>query len=144
MGETNSDSEPIVTITENKLTLLSISSIHTLDRNKKQCGRLEVNNRWVRWIRNVLDVFRKTLNSLIEMNQLSSVYLEIVNVYHYQKKIFRKLKLKRKISQNNFINLKMTFWMNLMNLKLNFFKKLNHLKIVFLILDQKTQEAKNI
>lgn len=45
MGETNSDSEPIVTITENKLTLLSISAIHTLDRNKKQCGRLEVNNR---------------------------------------------------------------------------------------------------
>ena len=66
MGETNSDSESIVTITENELTLLSISSIHTLDRNKKQCGRLEVNNRWVPWIRNVLDVFTETLNSLIE------------------------------------------------------------------------------
>ena len=66
MGETNSDSESIVTITENELTLLSISSIHTLGRNKKQCGRLEVNNRWVPWIRNVLDVFTETLNSLIE------------------------------------------------------------------------------
>ena len=66
MGETNSDSKSIVTITENELTLLSISSIHTLDRNKKQCGRLEVNNRWVPWIRNVLDVFTETLNSLIE------------------------------------------------------------------------------
>ena len=43
------------------------------------------------------------------MNQISSIHFEIVNVYHSQKKIFRKLKLKRKISRNSFINLKMTF-----------------------------------
>ena len=42
MGEANSDSESIVTITENELTLLIISSIHTLKRNKN--GRLEVYN----------------------------------------------------------------------------------------------------
>ena len=35
MGEANSDSEFIVTITENELALLIISSIHTLNRNKK-------------------------------------------------------------------------------------------------------------
>ena len=35
MGEANSDSEFIVTITEDELTLLIISSIHTLKRSKK-------------------------------------------------------------------------------------------------------------
>ena len=35
MGEANSDSESVVTITENEMTLLVISSIHTLNRNKK-------------------------------------------------------------------------------------------------------------
>ena len=29
------------------------------------------------------------------MNQLLSIHLEIVNVYHYQKEIFKKLKLKK-------------------------------------------------
>ena len=45
MGEANSNSESIVTITENELTLLIISSIHTLKRNKqKKCVGLEVHN----------------------------------------------------------------------------------------------------
>ena len=44
MGDANSDSESIVTITEDELTLLIISSIHTLKRNKKKSGRLEVYN----------------------------------------------------------------------------------------------------
>ena len=35
MGEANSDSESVVTITENELKLLIISSIHTLKVNKK-------------------------------------------------------------------------------------------------------------
>ena len=44
MGEANSDSEFIVTITEGELTILIISSIHTLKRNKKKCDTLEVYN----------------------------------------------------------------------------------------------------
>ena len=35
MGEANSDSESAVTITEDELTFLVISSIHTLKRNKR-------------------------------------------------------------------------------------------------------------
>ena len=35
MAEANSDLESIVTIIENELTLLIISSLHTLKRNKK-------------------------------------------------------------------------------------------------------------
>ena len=35
MGVANCDSEPIVTITEDELKLVIISSIHTLKRNKK-------------------------------------------------------------------------------------------------------------
>ena len=35
MGEANSDSGSIVTITDDELTLLIISSIYTLRRNKK-------------------------------------------------------------------------------------------------------------
>ena len=42
MGEANSDLESPVNITEDKLTLLIISSIHTLKRNKRKCDRLEV------------------------------------------------------------------------------------------------------
>ena len=53
------------------------------------------------------DAFTETFNSLIENE--SVIVSTIVNVYHYQKKIFGILKLKRKISRNNFINLKMTF-----------------------------------
>ena len=36
MGEANSDWESIVTITEDELTLLIISSIHTMKRDKKK------------------------------------------------------------------------------------------------------------
>ena len=35
MGEANSDSKSICTITENELTVLITSSIHTLKTNKK-------------------------------------------------------------------------------------------------------------
>ena len=44
MGEANSDSESTVTITEDELTLLIISSIHTLMKIKKKIVRLEVYN----------------------------------------------------------------------------------------------------
>ena len=36
MGEANSDWESVVTITEDELTLLIISSIHTMKRDKKK------------------------------------------------------------------------------------------------------------
>ena len=64
MGEANSDSES----TENEFTLLIISSIHTLKRNFKKCGRLEVCNLVKESIEleKSSDVFTETLNSLIE------------------------------------------------------------------------------
>ena len=64
MGEANSDSES----TENEFTLLIISSIHTLKRNLKKCGRLEVCNLVKESIEleKSSDVFTETLNSLIE------------------------------------------------------------------------------
>ena len=40
MGEANSGWESIVTITEDELTFLIISSIHMLKRNEKKCGRI--------------------------------------------------------------------------------------------------------
>ena len=113
MGEANFDSESIVTIIEDELTLLIISSIHTLKR-KKICGRLK---KVFNLVKESLefeissDVFTPLKHYILsfKMNQLSSIHLKIVNVYHYQKQIFRKLQLKRKISRNNFINLKLTF-----------------------------------
>ena len=68
MGEANSDSESTVTITEEELTLLIISSIHTLKRNKKKCGRLEVYNLVKESVEFKIspEVFTETLNSLIE------------------------------------------------------------------------------
>ena len=68
MGEANFDLESIVIITENELTLLIISSIHTLKRNKKRCGRLEVYNLVKESVEFEIssDVFTETLNSLIE------------------------------------------------------------------------------
>ena len=68
MGDANSDSESIVTITEDELTPLSISSIHLLKRNKKKCGRLEVCNLVKESVEFKISskVFTETLNSLIE------------------------------------------------------------------------------
>ena len=69
MGEANSDSESIVTITENELTLLIISSIHTLKRSKKDMVDLiEVCNIVEESVEFEIssDVFTETLNSLIE------------------------------------------------------------------------------
>ena len=81
MGEANSDLESIVTITENELTLI-ISSIHTLKRNKKKRGKLEVYNLVKESVEFEISsyVFTETLNSLIESESLESIRLEIVNV----------------------------------------------------------------
>ena len=40
MRESNPDAESLFTITADELTLLIISSIHTLKRNKQECSRL--------------------------------------------------------------------------------------------------------
>ena len=68
MGDASSDSESIVTITEDELTLLIISSIHTLKRNKKKSGRLEVYNLVKKSVEFYIssEVLTETLNSLIE------------------------------------------------------------------------------
>ena len=137
MGETNSDSESIVTITENELTLLSISSIHTLDRNKKQCGRLEVNNRWVPWIRNVLDVFTETLNSLIENESVIVSIFRNRECISLPKENFQEIETEKEDITIKFHQFKNDF--------LSFCTKLNHLKIAVLILHQKNpQETRNI
>ena len=72
-----------------------------LKRNQKNCGRLEVYNLVKKSVEFKIssEVFTETLiNFLIKMNQLWSIHFEIVNVYHYQMKVFRKSKLKRKTS----------------------------------------------
>ena len=68
MGEANSDSDSIVTITEDELTLRIISSIHTLKRSKKKCGRLEMYNLVKQSVEFEIssDVFTETLTFLIE------------------------------------------------------------------------------
>ena len=68
MGESNSDSEFMVTITDDKLTLLIISSLQTLQRNKKKYGRLEVYNLLKDPVefKISLEVLTGTLNSLVE------------------------------------------------------------------------------
>ena len=109
MGEANFDSESIVTITGNELTLVIITSIHTLKRNKKKCGRQEVHNVVKESVEFEIssEVFTEIINYLIEKKSV------IVNTFRNHislpKGIFRKFKLKRKISKNNFINLRMTF-----------------------------------
>ena len=78
MGEANFDSESIVTITENELTLLIISSIHTLKRSKKDMVDLiEVCNIVEESVEFEIssDVFTETLNSLIENESV------IVNIF---------------------------------------------------------------
>ena len=71
MGEANFDSESIVTITGNELTLVIITSIHTLKRNKKKCGRQEVYN---------------LVKESVEFEISSEVFTEIIS-YLIEKKI---------------------------------------------------------
>ena len=110
MAEANSDLESIVTIIENELTLLIISSLHTLKRNKKiwQTRSVYFSERAVEFEISS-GVFTETLNSLIENE------LVIVNTFRNRecislpKENFQEIETERKISQNNFINLKMAF-----------------------------------
>ena len=146
MGEANSDSESIFAITENELTLLIISSIHSLKRNKKKSGRLEVYHLVKESVKFEIssDFFTETLNSLIENESVIVNTFRNCECISLPKENFQKIEIEKKDIANNFINLKMTFEINLMGLKLNFFSKLNHLKIVLLMLHQKLQEITNI
>ena len=93
------------------MTLLIISSIHTLKRNKKKCGRLEVYHLVKESVEFEisLEVFTETLNSLIGKESV------IVNTFRNRdfasltKENFQEIQTERKISSNNFIKLKMTF-----------------------------------
>ena len=93
------------------MTLLIISSIHTLKRNKKKCGRLEVYHLVKESVEFEisLGVFTETLNSLIGKESV------IVNTFlnrdcaSLTKENFQEIQTERKISWNNFIKLKMTF-----------------------------------
>ena len=68
MGEEISDSESAVAIDEEELALLIKTSIQTLKRKKKKCGRKEVFNLVNDSIeyKISLEIFDETLNSLIE------------------------------------------------------------------------------
>ena len=68
MGEEISDSESVVAIGEEELALLIKTSIQTLKRKKKKCGRKEVFNLVNESIeyKISLETFNETLNSLIE------------------------------------------------------------------------------
>ena len=68
MGEEISDSESVVAIDEEELALLIKTSIQTLKRKKKKCGRKEVFNLVNESIeyKISLEIFDETLNSLIE------------------------------------------------------------------------------
>ena len=93
------------------MTLLIISSIHTLKRNKKKCGRLEVHHLVKESVEFEisLGVFTETLNSLIGKEAV------VVNTFRNRdcasltKENFQEIQTERKISWNNFIKLKMTF-----------------------------------
>ena len=93
------------------MTLLIISSIHTLKRNKKKCGRLEVYHLVKESVEFEisLGVFTETLNSLIGKESV------VVNTFRNRdcasltKENFQEIQTERKISWNNFIKLKMTF-----------------------------------
>ena len=146
MADINSDLESIVNIAEDEFTLLIISSIHTLKRNKKKCGRLEVYDLEQESVEFKIssELFSETLNSLIENESVTDNAFRNRECISLPKENFQETETEKQISRNNFISFKMTFHMNLMNLKLNFFTKLNHLKIIFLILHQKTQKSRNI
>ena len=64
MGEEMSDSESVTAISEDQLRLLITTSIQTLKRKKKKCGREEVNESIECKISS--EAFNEILNSLIE------------------------------------------------------------------------------
>ena len=111
MGEANSDPESIVTITENELALLIISSIHTLKRNKKRCGRLEVYNLVTESVEFEIssDVFTETLNYLIENESV------IVNTFRNRecislpKENFQEIETEKEVITNQFNQFKNDF-----------------------------------
>ena len=75
MGEEISDSESVVAIGEEELALLIKTSIQTLKRKKKKCGRKEVFNLVNESIeyKISLETFNETLNSLIENERVISL-----------------------------------------------------------------------
>ena len=111
MGEANSDLESIFAITENELTLLIISSIHSLKRNKKKSGRLEVYHLVKESVKFEIssDFFTETLNSLIENESVIVTTFRNCECISLPKENFQKIEIEKKDIANNFINLKMTF-----------------------------------
>ena len=135
MGEAISDWESIVTITEDKLTLLIISSIHMLKRNNnnKKCGRLEVYNLYNLVKESVefevsSEVFTETLNFLIENKSVVANTFRNRECISLTKKFFQEIQSEKKNITEQFHQI----------------KKLNHLKLIFLILHQKIQETRII
>ena len=98
MGEANSDSESIFAITENELTLLIISSIHSLKRNKKKSGRLKVYNLVKESVEFEIssDVFTETLNSLIENESVIVNTFRNCECISLPKENFQKIEIEKK------------------------------------------------
>ena len=140
MGEANSDSESVVTFTENELTLLIISSIHTLKRNKKMRQTRSVN-----LVKESVefeissDVFTETLNSLIENESV------IVNTFRNRecislpKENFQEIETKNKDITEQFHQFKNDFLDECNGFKTKFLYEVKSI-----ILHQKIQETRNI
>ena len=92
------------------MTLLIISSIHTLKRNKKKCGKLEVYNLVKESVEFEIssEVFTETLSSLIYKESVIVTTFRNRECASLPKENFQEIETERKISWNNFIKLKMT------------------------------------
>ena len=107
MAEEISDSESVIAIGEEELALLIKTSIQTLKRKKKKCGRKVVFNLVNESIeyKISLETFNETLNSLIE-NETVTLNRECISL---PKENIHEIDTEKETSMNIFINSKMTF-----------------------------------
>ena len=147
MEEANSDSESIVTFTKDELTLLIISSIHSLEKNKKKFGGLVAYNLVKESVefKISLKVFTETLNSLIKNELVIVITFRNRECISIPKVDFQKIETEKEDITEQFHPFKNDFLDEINQFKTNFFfTKLINLKIIFLILYQKTQKTKYI
>ena len=141
MGEEISDSESTIAIGEEELALLIKTSIQTLKRKKKKCGRKEVFNLVNESIeyKISLETFNETLNSLIE-NEAVTLNRECISL---PKENIQEIDTEKEDVNEHFHQFKNDFLDEYRNSNLNFFTKLNHLKIPLLMLPLKQLETRN-
>ena len=123
MEEANSDSESIVTITGDELTLLIISSIHTLKKNKKICGGLGAYNLVKESVEFKISskVFTEMLNSLIKNESVIVNTLQNRECISLPKENFQKIETVKENITEQFHPFKNDFLDEFNKLKTNFF-----------------------